>query len=135
MTGDFAALLLADGPAIDAVDAELFGQFVGSWDLAVTWFENGSPIRHERGEWHFAWVLGGRAIQDVWVVPPLADQARGAPVYEYGTSLRYPDAGGGFWRSTWHGPVNGLVVPFIARRDGPGSPRRNWRGGWERPRR
>jgi hypothetical protein len=84
----------------------------------VTWFENQSPERQERGEWHFAWVLGGRAIQDVWVVPPHAEQARGAPVYEHGTSLRFPDPRGGSWHSTWHGPVNGLVVSFIARRNG-----------------
>lgn len=117
MTNRFAELLLADGPSVDAADAELFGQFVGSWDIAVTWFEDRSPIRHERGEWHIAWVLGGRAIQDVWVVPPLAEQKRGAPVYEYGTTLRFPDPSGSFWHSTWHGPVNGLVACFTARRE------------------
>ena len=118
MTDGFADVLLADGPSIDTADAELFGQFVGQWDIAVTWFENRRPVRQERGEWHFAWVLGGHAIQDVWVVPPLADQALGAALYEFGTSLRFPDASGSFWRSTWHGPVNGLVVSFIAHRDG-----------------
>lgn len=118
MTDVFSALLLSDGPGSTAVDHELFGQFVGSWDLEVTWFKDRKPESRARGEWHFAWVLGGRAIQDIWIVPPLAEQRDGAPVYEYGTSLRFPDAGGAFWHSTWHGPARGLIATFIAYRKG-----------------
>jgi hypothetical protein len=96
----------------------LFGQFVGSWDVDVTWLQDGRVTRRATGEWHFGWVLEGRAVQDVWIVPTRAERAAGAPPYEYGTSLRFYDPRIDAWRSTWIGPVNGLVVPFIARQDG-----------------
>ena len=33
------------------------------------------PQRRRNGEWHFGWVLEGRAIQDVWIVPPRGNGA------------------------------------------------------------
>jgi hypothetical protein len=99
-----------------ALEDQIFAPFIGSWDLVVTWFENGRPKREERGEWHFAWVLGGRAVQDVWIVPPRSEWATHPDPYEYGTSIRFHDAGIGAWRSTWIGPVRGAVHTFLARR-------------------
>ena len=62
--------LHVDGPAgPDAERLHLYGQFVGSWD--ITWAgigPDGRPVT-ARGELHFGWVLGGRAVQDVWIVP------------------------------------------------------------------
>ena len=94
----------------------LFGQFVGSWDVDVTWHEAGRVVRRARGEWHFAWVLEGRGVQDVWIVPPRGERTGGADLYEYGTTLRFYDPGIDAWRSTWHGPMHGVVIPFIARK-------------------
>lgn len=113
------AVLHAAGPA-PGLEAELalFGQFVGHWCLDVRWYERGREGRRACGEWHFGWVLEGRAIQDVWIVPTLAERAAGAEAYEYGTSLRFYDPKLGAWRSTWHGPVQGVVIPFIARSRG-----------------
>src|SRR5262245_852721 len=92
-----------------------FGQFIGVWDVDVVWFENGNPSHREKGEWHFASILGGRAIQDVWIVPSRNTPEHEISLYEYGTSLRFPDPTGGFWRSTWHGPAHGVVITFIAK--------------------
>ena len=96
-----------------------FGQFVGSWNLDVRWYGPGGELLHETsGEWHFGWILGGLAVQDVWIVPsqrrhdPLAASL---PWGDYGTSVRFYDPSIGAWRSTWIGPVRGLVIPFIAR--------------------
>ena len=120
-TGSTApAVLFAAGP-LEGRECEmaLFGQFVGRWDLAVRWYAGGVEVRSARGEWHFAWVLDGRAVQDVWIVPTRVELSRGAELYEYGTSLRFYDPAILAWRSTWHGPVHGVVIPFIARdRDG-----------------
>src|SRR5262245_47305146 len=50
--------------------------------------------RHQgHGEVHFGWVLEGRAIQDVWMIPRRRDRRPGAPVMPtagnwYGTTLR-----------------------------------------------
>lgn len=96
-----------------------FGQFVGSWDLEVRWFgPDGEVLHATRGEWHFGWILGGLAVQDVWIVPsqrrsdPLAQSM---PWGDFGTSVRFLDPSIGAWRSTWIGPVRGLVLQFVAR--------------------
>ena len=97
-----------------------FGRFVGSWDLDVIYFAaDGSIRRHVAGEWHFGWALEGRAVADVWMVPPHAERRTTEPAPgEYGMTLRFYDPRLGAWRSTWHGPVNGVVWPFIAREVG-----------------
>lgn len=107
----------APHPGIPPED-QLFAPFIGSWDLEVEWFENGVMVNAERGEWHFAWVLEGRAIQDVWIVPPIAERHPGETGYEYGTSVRFHDPELGGWRSTWIGPVRKAVETFIAKRIG-----------------
>lgn len=95
----------------------LFGQFVGSWSLDVIYYNPDGTIRRRTpGEWHFGWVLEGRAIQDVWMIPPRPLRGSGPePAGEYGATLRFYDPKLGAWRSTWHGPVNGYVLPFIAK--------------------
>jgi hypothetical protein len=116
-----ADALHADGPnPVGEAELMQFGRFVGSWDLDVVYYdEEGKVRRRTPGEWHFGWVLEGRAIQDVWIVPPRRDRPRvGPPPGEYGMTLRFYDAAIGAWRSTWHGPVNGIVWPFIARATG-----------------
>lgn len=118
MSKTFIDRLLAPGPRLPDGSEALFGRFIGSWDIDVTWYAGGAAVRRARGEWHFAWVLGGRAVQDVWIVPTLVEQALGAPAYEHGTSLRFPVAGADHWLSQWSGPVNGLAAAFIARREG-----------------
>jgi hypothetical protein len=112
-------VLLAAAPlAALRQELMLFGQFEGAWELDVTWYREGEVVRREQGEWHFGWILAGRAMQDVWIVPPLAAQRSGAEPYEYGTSIRFFDPALGVWRSTWLGPVQGSVRPFEARARG-----------------
>lgn len=116
----FAASLLSDGPhpAIPA-EQQIFAPFIGSWDLTVRWFdEAGDLAREEQGEWHFAWILEGRGIQDVWIVPRRPERAGRSDIYEYGTSLRFFDEALDAWRSTWIGPMHRVVRTFVARKIG-----------------
>lgn len=112
----FCDALAAVGPAADLVtETALFGQFIGSWDVDVIYHDADGP-RTRTGEWVFGWVLEGRAIQDVWRVPAFHDAQRtGAPLFGYGTTLRFYDAALGAWNSTWHGLVKGEVIAFIGR--------------------
>ncbi len=129
----------ADAPAASLADATLaaaftaaapspamaeelmqFGRFVGSWDLDVIYYdESGSVTRRTPGEWHFGWALEGRAVADVWIVPPRSQRPAGAPPPgEFGVTIRFYDPNIEAWRSTWHGPVNAIVKPFVAREIG-----------------
>ena len=94
--------LHADGPTgPHAEQLMLFGRFVGSWRLE--WSAPGSP--NATGELHFGWVLGGRAVQDVWIVP--------GPRPFHGSTIRFFDPAIDAWRSTWIEPLNGRVRRFI----------------------
>lgn len=100
-------------------EQRIFEPFIGGWDLVVSWYRpDGTVERRLDGEWHFARVLEGRAIQDVWIVPPRGQRALVSETYEYGTSLRFYEAAVQGWRSTWVGPQHGIVHVFVARRIG-----------------
>jgi hypothetical protein len=111
------AALGADGPHPALADQlHLFGQFVGSWDVDITYHRPDGTRYDVEGEWHFGWVLEGRAIQDVWIAPRRELRNKpGLELGDYGTTLRFYDPALGAWRSTWIGPYKGYVMPFIAR--------------------
>lgn len=116
----FAEALLSDGPHERIPpEQQIFAPFIGSWDLVVRWYDEVGKISgEERGEWHFAWILEGRGIQDVWIAPRRAERSHRSDLYEYGTSLRFFDEKIGAWQSTWIGPMHRVVRSFIARRIG-----------------
>jgi hypothetical protein len=112
--------LAADGPWPEHADKlMLFGRFVGAWDVEASYYdEDGNLVGRQQGEWHFGWVLQGRAIQDVLFAP-----RRGAPdtgSFEYGTTVRFYDPRRDEWRVAWLGPVNGVCTTLVARADAEG---------------
>ena len=115
----FAGALIGSGPCEGLAEKmHLFGQFVGSWSL--TWIGRGSKNDREPmlGELHFSWVLGGRAVQDVWIVPA-RDQGRGPDprIGFFGSTIRFYDPSLDAWQSTWIEPFKGRVRRFIGRHD------------------
>jgi len=122
MTAAFLAALGADGPAPDrAGKMDLYGRFIGSWHLDVRQFAEDGTERRREGEWHFGWALEGRAIQDVWIVPPRgaqrADDAA-AHVNSYGTTLRIFDPRIDAWHIQWADPVTQNISQMIGRAEG-----------------
>src|SRR5580692_5581664 len=88
----FDAVLSATGrsPEIDEAD-DVYGWLVGSWELEVLRYKAVDVVSLQLdGEVHFGWVLEGRAIQDVWIMP--ARNARSAYTDKsnnmFGTTLR-----------------------------------------------
>ena len=78
--------------AIPATD-DLYGWLIGSWELEVTAYDDHGNVTHSTGEAHFAWILEGLAVQDVFINPRLAD--RGLELHALrnrrGGAVRPPD--------------------------------------------
>ena len=95
--GDLASVLHSTGPHPgQAEQLNLFGRFIGAWDIDWHGTDHHGRPATLAGELHFGWVLGGRAVQDVWKVPAWA-AARLRPFY--GTTLRFYDPAIG--TTTW----------------------------------
>ena len=73
---NFATLLHASCRAPEIPEsADIYGWLVGSWELDVLHYRAiDVSARKIRGEAHFGWVLEGRAIQDVWIMPRCSDR-------------------------------------------------------------
>jgi hypothetical protein len=67
----FRGLLAAPGRSPEIPEAsDVCGWLVGRGELEVLPYKAVDVrARHIRGEAHFFWVLEGRAIQDVWIMP------------------------------------------------------------------
>ena len=104
-----AMLLASSGRSAEIPEsADLYGWLVGSWDLDVGVYWGNDVSSHGlKGEAHFGWALEGRAIQDVWIMPKLADRT-GPPNKQlnmYGTTLRVWDPTIQAWQITWTNPA------------------------------
>ena len=114
--------LLAAGPGEDHGDGSgFFGQFIGEWDIAWEGVADDGRPATGHGVLTFGWVLGGRAVQDVWVVE-LDPDADGTPRSGgfHGTTVRFYDPAMAAFRSTWIEPYHARVRRFIGRLDGSG---------------
>jgi len=100
----------------------LYGFLVGSWDLDVKryWAQDVSD-RNIRGELHAGWVLEGRAIQDIWIMPRRTDRGpeTDRQFNMYGSTLRAWDASIEAWRISWSNPAGNHFEHQIGRRVGP----------------
>jgi len=117
-SSDMIEVLAANGPFAEYADKlMLFGRLVGGWDIEGKYCNAEGQVTQERqGEWHFGWVLEGRAIQDVILTPPREERRKtGAPADDYGTAIRFYDPRIDAWRVTALTPVFGVVVNLIAR--------------------
>lgn len=119
---NFVTLLGAPGRSQEIPESEdVYGWLVGSWDLEVLHYKGvDMRARHIQGEAHFGWVLEGRAIQDVWIMPRCSvrhvdlDKTNNM----YGTTLRVWDPAMQAWRINWINPVTGHREQQIGRRIG-----------------
>jgi hypothetical protein len=101
--------LLASGPSDQFGEAiKLYGFLPGSW-VTDAIIHSPSGQVEKRGEIHAGWVLGGLAIQDVWLLPDTF----------YGTTLRIYDLRENAWHIHWHDTLKQYYPRQIGRAEGP----------------
>src|SRR4051812_38613315 len=106
-----------------AEELQLYGQFVGDWDAGITIHGPDGATYRASGEIHFGWVLEGRAVQDVWMIPRL-DERKGVQTVPiagnwYGTTIRAYDPTIQAWRIYWIDPATNSFRQQIGRARGP----------------
>lgn len=117
----FSDALISSGPAAELGSAaEAFSWLIGGWVADVKDIDEDGSVRTGTGEWWFSWVLEGRAIQDVWIVPSRADRMdkRQTANNRYGSTIRYFDRTGDLWRIVWINPVSRALNTLHGRRSG-----------------
>ena len=110
MTGNsFIDALHSASPAADRADKmKLYSWLIGHWTMdAIVYSDDGT--KHEGpGEIYFGWVLEGRAIQDVWILPGIF----------YGTTLRVYDPSLDAWHILWCDPLRQFYTRQVGRAHG-----------------
>ena len=118
----FLALLSSPRRSSEISESEdVYGWLVGSWELDVLHYRGQNiSAMNLKGEAHFGWVLEGRAIQDVWIMPRPADRSASSDRVNNmcGTTLRVWDPELKAWRIRWINPVRGHEERQTGRRVG-----------------
>lgn len=97
----FPGALHADGPAKELEDKlRLYGWLIGDWEMDAHRPLPDGSVAKGRGEIHFGWILGGRAVQDIWYVGGPGDKPS-----LFGTTLRVYDPGLDAWHIIWVDPL------------------------------
>ena len=120
-TETFFSALRASGPDPgQAARMILYDRVLGDWTLDVVDHRDDGTIGRDEGEVHFSWVLEGRAIQDVWIVPRRERRSAQTPREgnRYGTTLRIFDPASGTWKVSWFNPVSGVTNQLVGRSSG-----------------
>lgn len=119
---NFHTLLAASARSAEIPESQdVYGWLVGSWDLEVLHYKAVDvSAKRISAEAHFGWVLEGRAIQDVWIMPRSSDRSSHTDKRDnmYGTTLRSWDPAIQAWRIAWTNPVTGHREQQVGRRIG-----------------
>jgi hypothetical protein len=85
----------------------LYAWLIGRWEMDGI-IHSVAAKQAVRGEIHAGWVLEGRALQDVWILPGVF----------YGTTLRIYDPGLDAWHILWSDPLRQYYTRQIGRARG-----------------
>jgi hypothetical protein len=102
----------------EAMDA--YGWLVGSWELQLVGYDDDGNVIKTTGEAHVAWVLEGRAVQDVFINPRRSERGPDSPKFAnwFGTTIRIYEPAIQAWRVNWFNPHDGIRAELIGRRRG-----------------
>jgi hypothetical protein len=124
IASSFARVLHADGPDPEReAELALYSWLIGHWEMDVTAIPEGGSTHAGGGEIHAGWILQGRAIQDVWMIPRLSERRSGIEPLRgagnwYGTTLRIYDPNLDAWRILWNDPATNFFTQQTGRARG-----------------
>lgn len=104
----FLDALVSAGKAPELADIDnLFEFLIGSWVLKAILHDPSGQTQTRNGELHAAWVLEGRAIQDLFIFPRRADRTAGRRGQgdRYATTIRTFDRMQQAWRVDFINPA------------------------------
>lgn len=113
--------LVASEPAPEYADKlMLYGQFVGDWITETVEYGPDSTQEHSQWDIRFAWVLEGRAIQDLWITPRRTpgEVPWHKPANRYSTTLRIYEPALDAWHIVWVNPPGGVILRQFAKQVG-----------------
>jgi hypothetical protein len=113
------AALAATGRSREIPEAmDAYGWLIGSWELDLTGYDDQGNVVQTTGEAHFAWVLEGRAVQDVFINPRRFDRGPDSAKFAnwFGTTIRIYDPSIEAWRVNWFNPQDGVRAELIGRK-------------------
>jgi uncharacterized protein len=113
----FIFALVSPGPSPELGDfAQVYAPFIGTWNVDAVDYATDGTQQRSQGEWHFAWVLEGRAVQDIWICPGRDQRSQGMSKANnrYGTTIRTFDQDTHQWKITWFNPVSGAHNELLA---------------------
>lgn len=109
---DLISELQAQGPHPSlGGGARSLARLVGNWSIAYSFHRKDGTVKHQTGSYFAAWVMDGRAIQDVWTVDP-HDGRTDREIY---TTLHYLNPKSGTWYATFIDPEHASVARFTGK--------------------
>src|SRR6478752_675282 len=99
----FVSGLVADAPEPTlTAELDLFGRLIGTWRVENRYRSSpDDPWASAGRTWIFAWIAGGRAVQDV-----ILGSDRGPEPLAAGTTVRAYDPRIDAWRVNWFGTLH-----------------------------
>jgi hypothetical protein len=106
---DITSALAANGPHASLGDqAKVLEQLVGNWDVEYLDILKDGREQRRTGQFIVAWVLDGRAIEDVWIVEP----SEGRQEREVYADIRYFDPKTRTWPTVFIDPEHASTAKF-----------------------
>ena len=84
---------------------ELFGRFVGNWDVSYQTYDKDGKVRRNRGQVTYSWILDGQAIQETWTSDAHLKEPK-----PFGTSIIFYDGKRQHWTEVWIYPAQGMTT-------------------------
>jgi hypothetical protein len=83
----------------------LFDQLVGTWDVRYEFTDKNGKLRSNLGQVHYSWVLGGKALQEIWT-----SDSESKDLLPFGTTIDFYDLKRQRWTAVWIYPAEGMAM-------------------------